>query len=177
MPAASEMDCQELPCTRAQRATHFKRCLRSKTGCRALPLHASVLAASEMDCQELPCARPQCATHFSHSAEHFIEPWSAELLQSPVKIAGQITLACWQNCECVAGFSISCARGVCLLAWVAVACVQDMLRCSSVRDALPGAALQLIQEKRVASWFQSGNSYRSCVFSTIRPNDNVFVRP
>ncbi|CAJ1404482.1 unnamed protein product [Effrenium voratum] len=94
MLAASEMDCQELPCTRAQRATHFKRCLRSKTGCRALPLHASVLAASEMDCQELPCARPQRATHFSHSAEHFIEPWSAELLQSPVKIAGQITLRC-----------------------------------------------------------------------------------
>ncbi|CAJ1404487.1 unnamed protein product [Effrenium voratum] len=76
---------------------------------------------------------------YSHFAEHFIEPWSAELSQSPVKIAGQLTLACWQNCECVAGFSISCARGVCLLACVAVACVQDMLHCSSVRDALPTA--------------------------------------
>ncbi|CAJ1406528.1 unnamed protein product [Effrenium voratum] len=160
------MDCQELPCTRAQRATHFKRCLRSKTGCRALPLHANVLAASEMDCQELPCTHGRSARHI----------WSAELSQSPEKIAGQITLACWQNCECVARYSISCARGVYLLACVAVACVQDMLRCS-VRDALPGAALQLIQEKRVASWFQSGSSYRSCVFSTIRPNDNAFVRP
>ena len=65
MLAASEMDCQELPCTRAQRVTHFKRCLRSKTGCRALPLHANVLAASEMDCQELPCTHGRSARHIS----------------------------------------------------------------------------------------------------------------
>ncbi|CAJ1404486.1 unnamed protein product [Effrenium voratum] len=82
-----------------------------------------MLEASEMHCQELPCAQVQRAVQAPLRAFHQgLAGQLAELSQSPVKIAGQITLACWQNCECVARFSISCAGGVCLLARVVVAC-------------------------------------------------------
>ncbi|CAJ1406529.1 unnamed protein product [Effrenium voratum] len=91
--------------SRARRACVFSDVLQlhvSKTCCRALRLHASSVRDA-----------------FQELARNTFQ--MAELSQNPVKIVGQITLACWQTSRY---FHLAPARGAC----DAVACVQDMLQ-------------------------------------------------
>ena len=175
MLAASEMDCQELPCARAQRATPFKRCLRSKTGCRALPLHASMLAASEMHCQELPCARAQRVRRFSHLAKHYIKCWSGSW-QNPEP---------GENCQI---FHLARAHGACFFSHVlqlhvsktgcrALPLHASMLAASELDcQELPCARAQLaahfsyLEEQFFESWPGSWQSCQICQLGAARTN-------